>query len=59
VPALDAPAAAQLSMGGYHLHFHGGSAAGAAALLRRDGEPALLRREDAAALSAAEDRARA
>ncbi|HEY5352228.1 MAG TPA: hypothetical protein VIK57_07210 [Streptosporangiaceae bacterium] len=59
VPALDAPAAAQLSMGGYHLHFHGVSAAEVAALLRRDGEPALLRREDAAALSGAEDRARA
>jgi hypothetical protein len=57
VPALDAPAAAQLAMGGYHLHFHGVSAAEVAALLRRDGEPALPRREGAAARTAAEDRA--
>ena len=33
-PALAAPAAAQLTMGGYHLHFHGVSAAEVAALLR-------------------------
>jgi hypothetical protein len=56
VPAGEAPAAAQIAAGGYHLHFHGVSAAEVAAILRRDGEPALPRREDAAALRAAEDR---
>ena len=57
VPALDAPAAAQLTMGGYHLHFHGVSAAEVAALLRHDGEPAALRREGVAAIPAADERA--
>lgn len=56
-PALDAPAAAQLTMDGYHLHFHGVSAAEVAALLRHDGEPATLRREGVAALPAADERA--
>ncbi len=44
-------------MGGYHLHFHGVSAAEVAALLRHDGEPAALRREGVAALPAADERA--
>jgi hypothetical protein len=56
VPALDAPAATQLTMGGYHLHFHGVSAAEVAALLRGDGEPAALPTQDTAALPAAVDR---
>ena len=47
VPALDPPAAAGLAMGGYHLHFHGVSAAEVAALLRRDAERALPLRRDA------------
>lgn len=56
VPALDPPAATQLALGGYHLHFHGVSAEEVAALLRGGGEPPVLRREDTAALPAAEDR---
>ena len=56
-PVLDTPAAAQLTMGGYHLHFHGVSAAEVAALLRHDGEPVALRREGVAAIPAADERA--
>ena len=58
-PALDGPAPAQLAMGGYHLHFHGVSAAEVAALLRRDADPVALRPQDVAALPEAGDRPRA
>jgi hypothetical protein len=58
-PALDGPAPAQLAMGGYHLHFHGVSAAEVAALLRRDGDPVILRPQDVAALPGTGDRPRA
>ena len=52
------PAPAQLAMGGYHLHFHGVSAAEVAALLRRDGDPVALYPQDVAALPGAGDRPR-
>lgn len=58
VQALDGAAPAQLAMGGYHLHFHGVSAAEVAALLRREDDPVALRPEDVAGLPGAGDRPR-
>lgn len=58
VRALDAPAPAQAALGGYHLHFHGVSAAEVAALLRREGDPVALRAEDMAGPPGARDRPR-
>lgn len=48
VRALDAPAPAQAALGGYHLHFHGVSAAEVAALLRREADPVALHPGDVA-----------